>query len=178
MNRYSAKRDLLEHGIVEGQFVRVANTRKLLLRITDAARKELGLVDAGGPGRRRESLAHEYWKRYYARLFRERGYRVTLEAPRRKGRVDVLAVKPTENAARVSESVAIEVETGKSDVVKNVKEDLLSGFGRVLVVCTDEKALKKVEKELARAGVMGTGRIEVVRAAIAGRVSISTIEAI
>lgn len=34
--------------------------------------------------------------------------------------------------------MAIEVETGKSDVVSNVKRDLLEGVQKVIVVATDE----------------------------------------
>jgi len=158
------KEQLLEVAIVEGQLVRVGNTRKLLLRVTDGARRELGIasVDAGGPARRRESLAHEYWKRYYARRFADQGYSVEVEAPRRKGRMDVLAVKGPENGTRASETVAIEIETGKSDVVENVRQDLLSGFSKVLVVATDEKALRVVEKELAQPGLQATARVRVV----------------
>lgn len=57
---------------------------------------------------------------------------------------------------------AIEIETGKSDFVRNVKQDLLSGFDKVLVVATDKKALGKVEKDLAREGLIGFWRVEVV----------------
>ena len=78
----------------------------------------------------RGSLAHEYWKRFYAASFREQGYDVQLEAPRRNGRVDVLARKG-------DESLAVEIETGLSNPVWNVKQDLLAGFGKVLVVATD-----------------------------------------
>ncbi len=154
------KNQLLRQGIVEGQLVRIGTSRKLLLRITDGAREELG-IDGRNPGR--ESLAHEYWKRYYARHFRERGFQVTIEAPRRNGRADVLAVKPAGNGTRASESVAIEIETGKSDVVWNVKQDLLMGW-KVMVVATDGEAMRRVERELSRAMLMLTGRVEVVQA--------------
>jgi len=78
-----------------------------------------------------------------------------LEAPRKHGRTDVLA-------QRASESVAIEVETGKSDAVWNVKQDLSEGFGRVIVVATDEAGLRKTERELARAGLILPGRVKLV----------------
>jgi predicted RecB family endonuclease len=103
----------------------------------------------------RGSLAHEYWKRFYAAILREDGYRVELEAPRKGGRVDVLARKGTE-------SIAVEIETGKSDVVWNVKQDLLSRFSQVLVVATDERALDKVEWQLAKAGLIIPKRINIV----------------
>ena len=98
---------------------------------------------------------HEFWKRYYARIFREHGYVVELEASRKHGRIDVLARKG-------SESVAIEVETGKSDVVRNVKNCLSSDFNKVIVVATDEAALEKVERQLAKAGLMIPSRVEIV----------------
>ena len=115
----------------------------------------------GGRGRvSRESLEHEYWKRYYARLYEQKGYKVTLEAPRRHGRVDVLAVRPAESEERAGESVAIEVETGKSDVVWNVKQDLLMGW-KVMVVATSRKESERIERELAKVGLIVPGRVEV-----------------
>ena len=113
----------------------------------------LGAKEAKPPGR--ESLVHQYWKRFYGERFKEQGYKVQLEAPRRSGNVDVLAVKG-------DEAIAIEIETGKSDIVRNVKQDLLSGFNKVLIVATDEKALAKVEQELGRAGLIGVQRVEIV----------------
>jgi len=103
----------------------------------------------------RESLVHAYWKWFYAGLYREHGYEVELESPRQngKGRVDVVAT-------RASESVGIEIETGKSDVVWNVKQDLSSRIDKVLVVATDEAALKKVERQLATAGILIAGRVK------------------
>ncbi len=87
----------------------------------------------------RGSLMGEYGKRFYARKFREIGHDVELEAPRRNGRVNVLVRK-------ASASEAVEIETGKSDVVSNVKNCLLSKFARIVVVATDETALRKIER--------------------------------
>ncbi len=105
--------------------------------------------------RERASLVHEYWKRWYSSQFKKRGYRVHLKVPRRSGKVDGVARKGAEN-------IAIEIETGKSDVVWNVKQDLLSGFDKVLVVTTDKKALGKVERELEREGLIIDGKVEIV----------------
>ena len=65
------------------------------------------------------------------------------------------------SATRASESLAIEIETGKSNVVSNVKRDLLSGVQKVLVVATSDEALAKVEQQLARAGLLIEGRVEI-----------------
>jgi hypothetical protein len=54
----------------------------------------------------------------------------------------------------------VQVETGKSNAVWNVQQDLLAGFSKVRVVATDERALRKVEGQLARAGLLIRGRVE------------------
>ncbi len=145
------KECLLTEGWLEDQVVDLGRTRKLLLRLTKAGKQALG-VDTENPGR--ESLVHEYWKRFYAKRFREQGYAVQLEAPRSSGNVDVLAEKRDER-------IAIEIETGKSDIVRNVKQNLRSGFSKVIVVATDEEALAKIDQELGRAGLMGIERVTI-----------------
>ena len=77
------------------------------------------------------------------------------EVPRISGRVDVVAIKE-------GEKIAIEIETGKSNVVRNVQQDLIAKFDKVLVVATDKKAFEKVERELAGAGLLIGRRIEIV----------------
>ena len=145
------KRQLIEEGVLEEQEVKVERTYKLLLRVTHGARAKFGLRRNLGRG----SIAHEYWKRFYAAMLKDDGYHVELEAPRKEGRVDVLATKG-------AESIAVEIETGKSDVVWNVTQNLLSRFKSVLVVATSENALDKVERQLAKAGLIIPSRIEVV----------------
>ena len=144
------KNQLVENEILEEQEVKVGRTFKLLLRVTPRARERLGLKKSLGRG----PLAHEYWKRFYANRFRSEGYEVELEAPRRNGRVDVLARRGTD-------TLAIEIETGRSEAVKNVRQNLRAGFNRVIVVATDEVALQKVERQLAKAGLIIPGRVTV-----------------
>ena len=146
------KQQLLENGWLESEEVRVGKSRKIVLRLTKHAKKALGMENVTPE---HGSIVHEYWKRFYARQFQEQGHEVSLEAPRKSGNVDVLAL-------RDGESVAIEVETGKSDVVRNVQQNLLSKFDKILVVATDKKALAKIEKELAHAGLIIPERVEIV----------------
>ncbi len=58
-----------------------------------------------------------------------------------------------------TENLTVEVESRKSDVVKNVRQDLRAGFNKILVVATDEAAMEKVERQLARAGLIVPGRV-------------------
>lgn len=145
------KEDLLEDGWVDAQVVELGRTRKLLLRLSSEARKALGIETPSSNA----SIAHEYWKRFYARKYSGEGFEVQVEAACGDGRVDVLA-------RRNGESVAIEVETGKSDVVSNVRRALAEKLDRVVVVATDEVAYKKVERELAEAGLLIAGKVELV----------------
>jgi hypothetical protein len=139
------KRHLLALGLVQEARVAIGRTRRMLVRLTLSAREIAGQDD----GVRRESLAHEFWKRHYAEQYRARGYHVAIEAPRPAaigGRVDVLATK-------TGESVAIEIETGKSDAIENVRRDLLAGYACVVVITTTPRAWVRVWRALERAGL-------------------------
>ena len=146
------KERLIARGWLDTATVPVGNSRKLLLRPSKEAAELLGL--GAGKGRP-ESLVHEYWKHHYARLYSQRGYDVKLESSRHGGRVDVLAI-------RGARRIGIEVETGKSNVVANVKNCLRSGFDSVVIVATDKPALMQVQRALATVGLLIPGRIDVV----------------
>ena len=149
---HQTKEGLLYQGWIESQTVELGQTRKVVLRLTKQAKESLGL-DSEIP--EYGSLVHEYWKRFYAERFRKKGYKVDVEVPRKSGKVDVVAVKD-------GERIAIEVETGKSNFIRNVQQDLIAKFDKVLVVVTDNKAFEKVERELAKEGLLIEGRVEVV----------------
>ena len=146
------KERLIQRSWLEATLVPVGNSRKVILRLSAQAKKWIGLEDGK---HLRESLVHEYWKRRIANEYRRKGWTVQLEAPRVGGRVDVLA-------ERNGKLVGVEVETGSSDVVKNVKNCLRAGFNRVIVVATNETALGKVEKELGREGLLIPNRVQIV----------------
>jgi hypothetical protein len=145
-------RALTSAGMLERDVIPLGVTRRVVLRVAPAAQRELGLtVEAA----RSESLPHAFWKAWHANRLRREGWEVAVEAPRPRGvggTVDVLARKGQDQRA-------VEVETGKSDVVENVRRDLLAGFDEVLVVATDEQALRTVEEQLGKAGLLGMGRV-------------------
>ena len=146
------KDSLIKSGIIEEQEIQVGRIRTVLVRVTKVGREALGLVEENVQF---GSIAHEYWKNFYANKFKQEGYRVVLEATRKLGQVDVLAIKG-------KDFIAIEIETGKSDIPWNVKQDLRSGFNKIIVVATDDKAMAKIEYKLAKTGLLITGRIEIV----------------
>jgi hypothetical protein len=146
------KDQLLDRGWLEGQVAEFGKTRKVLLRLTSQAREAL---NPGGSESQHGSIVHEYWKRFYAQRFREQGYQVEFEVPQQSGRVDVVAKND-------SEKIAIEIETGKSDFVRNVRQSLAAKYDKILIVATDKSAFRKIERGLAQAGLLIAGRVEIV----------------
>lgn len=136
------KVNLIRASVLEHEYVKTGQTRKLLLRLTAAAKKNFGLdkrlADFG-------SLTHEYWKRYYASLYQSKGYDVEMEAlrPRGGGRVDVLARKE-------GETIAVEIETGKSDFVENVRRDLLSRIDKIFIVIVNRNNFESIYQLIAQ----------------------------
>jgi len=148
------KDQLLAQGWLEYQTVDIGQTRKVILRLTKQSKDALSL-DTSEP--EYGSITHEYWKRFYAQRFREQGYHVEFEVPRESGRVDVVAKKD-------GEEIAIEIETGKSNFIRNVQQDLAAKYNKVLIVATDKSAFEKIEKKLAQARLLIAGRVDIVLA--------------
>ncbi len=148
---HKVKERLIERELLTEKTVEVGKTRKTVLALTEKGRELLEKVVVYG----NESIVHAYWKKFYARRLRRAGYEVREEFERRNGRIDLYAT-------RNEESVAVEIETGNSNVVKNVMADLMFGCSKVVVVAVNEKALKKVEQNLARVGLLGMSRIMIV----------------
>lgn len=151
---HQVKEELLCQGWIESQTVELGQTRKVLLRLTKQAYETLRL-DSEIP--EYGSLVHEYWKRFYGRKFECQGYKVDFEVPRKSGRVDVVACKENQR-------VAIEIETGKSNFIRNIQQDLAAKYNKVLVVATDKSAFERIEKKLTQAELLITGRVELVLA--------------
>lgn len=138
-SRGSRLRDqLILKGLVEKQVVKVGGTRRVALRLTKEGYDALG----SEPANMQPSLAHEFFKALWAHRLSLEGWEVEKEGSRKSGgRVDVIA-------KRGKERIAIEVETGLSDIAGNVLNDLEEGFTRILIVPTDKTAEAKVTKAL------------------------------
>ena len=149
---HQTKETLLRHGWIDSQLIETGWTRKLLLRLSEQAKKTLGLTNEIPEY---GSLEHEYWKQFYANQFRDKGYEVTLEAPRGSGRVDIAAVKDDQRTA-------IEIETGKSDFLNNIRQNLTAKYDTILIIATNRKAFDNIERTLAREGLLMPSRIKLV----------------
>ncbi len=147
------KEQLLRLGWLESQAIQTGRIRTVLLRLTRSARTALALDP---PQEIRESIAHAYWKRYYAQRFRELGYQVRLEANRPVGRTDLVAQQK-------QKTIALEVETGQSDYLKNLRQNLQAHFTRIIIVATSPTAYHAIEKRLAQLGLLLPPRITLIQ---------------
>ena len=78
--------------------------------------------------------------------FENQGYEMTLEHPvPGDGNIDLLAERP-------GERVAIEIETGKSDIKENLVKLRSAGFDRVVFVATSPAAVSACHRALEAAG--------------------------
>lgn len=146
---------LIDANWLESQLVPVGVSRKLVLRVTTGGVAALGIPTGCQSNQRPESIAHAFWKQFYAKRLGREGYAVETEARRNGGAIDVLA-------RRAAERVGIEIETGHSDAVGNVRRGLQAKLDRIVVVATDEDALRQLERALGKAGLLIPGRVYLV----------------
>jgi hypothetical protein len=114
----------------------------VLCELTDHGRAiaESQGIDPGPPPR--AGLEHRYWVSRIAENFERQGYEVAIEhhIPG-DGHVDLAA-------SRASERLAIEVETGKSEIPANLKKLRGAGFDRIILVATSPLAVSACQKAM------------------------------
>jgi len=101
------------------------------------------------------SWEHEYWKHRVGEYYRKKGYRVTFEYKIGSGMsVDVVAEKD-------GKKIAIEIETGKSDSIYNIRKDLEAGFAAVWVVALYENIRKTITSHIVDSGIYDKQKVRV-----------------
>lgn len=93
--------------------------------------------------RPKPGIIHEYWKEAIAELYRSRGYTVEIEKELESGESVDIVVSDSER------SIAIEIETGKSDYHKNAAKCLASGFDQVRILGADISATHHIHSKLS-----------------------------
>ena len=122
-------------GIIEAVPIATRSGQVVLYQLTDFGRSVCSSVGID-PGRRaRESLEHRYWVNKAKGHFERKGLEVTKEYPiKGNGAIDLLAERP-------GERIAIEVETGKSDIKTNLNKIRDAAFDRVVLIATSPAAV-------------------------------------
>ena len=144
--RGNAIRQHLESAsIIEAVTLATRSGQVVLYELADHGRAvcETAGIDPGP--RPRASLEHRYWVMRAAKHYENQGYAISHEhVIDGNGAVDVVAQRP-------GERLAIEVETGKSDIPANLKKVESAGFDRILLIATSPSAIEACQKAIADA---------------------------
>jgi len=145
------RQELLDAGLIEAVRIATRSGQVILNGLTDHGRGVCGEMGVDPGPCRRTSLEHSFWQRKAQEHFEKMGYAVGQEhSVQGDGVVDLLAERP-------GERVAVEVETGKSDVLGNIEKLRGAGFDRVVLVATSPEAAatcgKAGQEALSKGGV-------------------------
>lgn len=149
-NRYQGnklQKELLEKKLVYYKPVSTMKGRLKVLALADKGKRAISDVNIEKIFNKRGSFEHEYTKFKVGENFRKRGYWVTFEYKIDEGKtVDVVAEKD-------GKKIAVKIETGKSDVIYNIKKDLEAGFEKVFCICLTEKIKINIISKLKEVGL-------------------------
>ena len=137
------KQSLLEKNLISTEEIPTKSGRVVILKFSKTSNLSTTQIkDTTQSDLRQGGITHEYWKMKYAEKFRQIGYQVQLETPIGEGRsVDFTAKKN-------NFKIAVEIETGKSDILANIKKCLSAKFDRIILVGTNEKSEEKIRQIL------------------------------
>jgi energy-coupling factor transporter ATP-binding protein EcfA2 len=129
------RQSLLTGSLIEAVPIATRSGQVVLYQLTDDGRSMCTSLGMDPGPRPRASLEHEYWVSRVAGYFEDHGFEVTRELfIRGNGTVDLLAERP-------GERVAVEIETGKSDVKENLAKLRGKEFDRIVLVATSPAAV-------------------------------------
>jgi len=136
------RQHLAAAGIIEAVNIATRSGQVVLYQLTDLGRNVCSTTEIALPPKSHESLEHRYWISKTAEYFEKKGYEVIREHPvKGNGAIDLLAKK-------LDEQVAIEIETGKSNVKSNLKNIAKGNFTRTVLLATSGTAVTACQKAI------------------------------
>ena len=94
-----------------------------------------------------EGVVHKFWKHKVSEYYKKMGLDVRVEEYYVNGRPDIIISKD-------DKKIAIEIETGKSNYVGNIKRALEAGFDEVLCVAVNRFVEDKIALALGEKGIV------------------------
>jgi len=127
-------------GIIEAVPIATRSGQVVLYQIADWGRSICSSIGIELGPQPRESLEHRYWVKKATAYFTKDGFEITREHPiKGNGAIDLLAERP-------GLRVAVEIETGKSDVVENLTKIQKGDFNRIVLIATSPTAVTACQK--------------------------------
>jgi len=146
---------LISQGIIESHDIPTLKGRIKYLDITEKGDKLLREMGYSIERKRQGGPEHEYWKYRIAGFLKGKGYQIEIEKPIGEGKtVDIVAT-------RDGESIALEIETGKSDMAENIMKALEGDFSRTILVPINAMAKSEILKKAKGIDIYNSRKIEV-----------------
>lgn len=140
----SYRKELIEEGLIMPKNISLQNCRIVLFELTHKGKTVLR--DLGYDVKNyNEGILHKYWKHKVADYYRSKRFSVLVEE-HVNGKPDIVAMN------RFSK-IAIEVETGNSDAIKNVEKNIKAGFDGIVCVAVSKELEEKIRQELQMKGL-------------------------
>jgi len=131
---------LASAGVIERVVIATRSGQVVLYQLADFGRTVCSSHHIDPGPRPRESLEHKFWVSRTARHFEKKSYEVKCEHPvKGNGAIDILATRP-------GEKVAVEIETGKSNIAENLSKIGDASFDRVVLVATSPTAVSACQR--------------------------------
>jgi energy-coupling factor transporter ATP-binding protein EcfA2 len=136
------RQQLISAGIIEAVTIATRSGQVVLYQLSEFGRTTCSSAGIDPGPRPHESLEHSFWVNRAAKHFEDKAYNVSREHPvKGNGAIDILAEKP-------GERVAVEVETGKSNVKGNLDKISNAGFDRIVLISTCPAAVTTCQKAI------------------------------
>jgi hypothetical protein len=137
---------LLAKGMLSITDIPVFKGRVKFLELADSGRAAVRQKGYDIQDRRSGGPVHEYWRLWAAEHFTKKGCQVELEKPIGSGKtIDIVISKN-------GSSAAIEIETGKSDAVENIRKCLDAGYDRIYCLAVNTLVLLQIKRKLKELG--------------------------
>ncbi len=148
------QKELMRKGLITFRQVSTMKGKIKVMVLTDKGKRVINDVKIEKIFNKNAGWEHEYWKYRIGMFYRKKGYKVTFEYKIGNGKaVDAVAEKDRRK-------IAIEIETGKSDYIYNVKKDLDYGFDEIMVAALDRRIRERIEQELKEANLEKSERVK------------------
>jgi len=138
----AVRQHLAAAGIIRAVTIATRCGQVVLYDLTDSGRTVCASVNIDPGSKSPESLEHRYWVNLTAKHFQKQGYDVTREHPiKGNGAIDILA-------ERRGNRIAVEVETGKSNIKENIHKIMRVAFDKIVFVATSAAAISACQKAI------------------------------
>jgi len=129
---------LISNGLLESFLISTFEGRVNYLDLSEMGEKILQEMGHKVERKREGGPEHEYWKYRIAEHLRNKGYEIEIESPIGEGKtIDIVASKD-------GQRLAIEIETGKSDVFENVLKNINHECSKIVMIAMNDKIEKAI----------------------------------